>query len=99
VTESETEPIGGPLTLRHTSGGGGDFCAPDDYEVMNNGRAIGRIYRPYAGVPRDRPWEWTITGAVVAPALPNYGFTATRDEAKAAFASTWRQWLSNREII
>jgi hypothetical protein len=35
-----TEPIGGALTLRRTRG---DF-GPDDYEVMNHGRAIGRIY-------------------------------------------------------
>jgi hypothetical protein len=86
-----TEPIGGPLTLRPTRFG--DYTPPDDYEVMNHGRAIGRIYRPHAGAPADRPWEWTITALIVAPASPSYGFTATREEAKAAFASTWREWL------
>jgi hypothetical protein len=33
---------------------------------------------------------WTITCAIVAPALPSHGFAATREEAKAAFAETWR---------
>jgi hypothetical protein len=36
---------------------------------------------------------WTITGAVVAPRLPSHGFAETLDDAKAAFAQTWRQWL------
>jgi len=26
--------------------------------------------------------------------LYNHGFAATRDEAKAAFAATWRAWLA-----
>jgi len=29
--------------------------------------------------------------------LPNHGFTATKDEAKAAFAETWRRWLKQRK--
>jgi hypothetical protein len=32
-------------------------------------------------------------GAVVAPRLPSHGYTATLDDAKAAFAKTWREWL------
>jgi len=39
---------------------------------------------------------WTITGAVVAPTVSNHGFAATLDEAKAAFAETWRKWLARR---
>jgi hypothetical protein len=71
------------LTLRRTVIN--DCRPPDDYEVMSNGRPIGRIYKPHAGAPADRPWEWTITRAVVAPARPSYGFEPTFDEAKAAF--------------
>jgi len=37
---------------------------------------------------------WTITGAIVAPALPSHGFAATLDEAKANLAETWRNWLA-----
>ena len=61
-----------------------------------DGRDIGRIFRPGAGVPSERPWMWTITGAVVAPTVSNHGFAATLDEAKAAFAETWRKWLARR---
>jgi hypothetical protein len=37
---------------------------------------------------------WTITGALVMPDLPSSGFSATRQEAKAKFAETWRAWLA-----
>lgn len=30
------------------------------------GRDIGRIFKPRAGVPEDRPWMWTITSAATA---------------------------------
>jgi len=62
--------------------------------IDTNGRDIGRIFKPRAGVPADHPWMWTITGAVVAPRLPSHGFCASLDEAKAKFAETWRAWLA-----
>jgi len=43
----------------------------------------------------QRTWMWTMTGAVVAPAFPNHGFAESRDEAKAAFAATWRAWMTS----
>jgi len=36
---------------------------------------------------------WTITGALVAPHLPSYGFCASLDAANAKFAETWRAWF------
>jgi len=85
-------PLGGPLVLRHASKrSDGPWGNPDDWDVIDaDGRDIGRIFRPGAGVPQERPWMWTITGAVVASRLPSHGFAATKDEAKAAFAETWR---------
>jgi hypothetical protein len=81
-----------PLKLRHPR----DFRAapgyPGDYDVLDDTRAIGRILRS-SSAPTDRPWMWTITGAVVAPRLASHGFCATLDDAKAAFATTWREWL------
>jgi hypothetical protein len=58
-----------------------------------HGRDIGRIFEARAGVPPEYPWMWTITGAVVMPDLPSSGFCATRRQAKAEFAKTWRAWL------
>jgi hypothetical protein len=37
---------------------------------------------------------WTLTGAVVMPAVPSHRFCATLDEAQAKFAETWRAWLA-----
>jgi hypothetical protein len=91
-------PPGGPLVPRHASKrSSGTWGNPDDYDVIDShGRDIGRIFKPRAGIPEDRPWMWTITGAIVAPALPSHGFAVTLDVAKAAFAETWRKWLADQ---
>jgi hypothetical protein len=68
------EPIGGPLVLRHASKRKSGTWGPDDYDVIHDGRRIGRIFKPRAGAPDDRPWMWTITGAVGMPALLSQGF-------------------------
>src|SRR5829696_9866035 len=95
MVEEIGEPLGVPLTLRHASKRSSGTWGPDDYDVIDSrGRDIGRISKPRAGVPPDHPWEWAITGAVVMPHLPSHGFCATRDEAKAKFAETWRAWLA-----
>jgi len=86
---------GGALILRHASKRSSGTWGPDDYDVIDSqGRDIGRISKPRAGVPPDHPWEWAITGAVVMPHFPSHGFCATREEAKAKFAETWRAWLA-----
>jgi hypothetical protein len=46
-----------------------------DYDAVQSGRDVGRIFKPRAG------WMWTIIGAVVAPHLPSHGFCAGLDEA------------------
>jgi hypothetical protein len=68
---------------------------PDDWDVLDGEGAIGRVFRS-SSAPQDRPWMWTITGAIVAPRLPSHGFTATLDETKTAFAGTWRRWLARK---
>jgi hypothetical protein len=88
------EPAGGPLVLRHASKRSSGTWGPDDYDVFAGDWDIGRIFKPRAGVPEVHPWMWTITAAVVMPALPSHGFSASLDEAKARFAETWRAWLA-----
>ena len=69
-----TDPIGGRLILRHASKRSSGTWGPDDYDVIDSqGRDIGRISKPRAGVPPDHPWEWAITGAVVMPHLRSHG--------------------------
>jgi hypothetical protein len=62
------------------------------------GRDIGRIFKPRAGAPDDRPWQWSIMGAVVMPRLQSHGFAASL-EAKAKFAETWRAWFQLWESL
>src|SRR5262249_9829382 len=72
-----------PLLLRHASKRSSGTWGSDDYDVIDgDGRDIGRIFHAGAGVPADRPWMWTITGAVGGPALPSHGFAATTEEAQ-----------------
>jgi hypothetical protein len=92
---TDDEPIGGQLVLRHATKRSSGTWGPDDYDVIDSQRRdIGRIFKATGGVPDDRPWKWTITGAVVMPRLPSRGFCASLEEAKAKFAETWRAWLA-----
>jgi hypothetical protein len=79
-----------PLVLRRARDGRASAGTPDDYDVLDGERAVGRTFHS-ASAPQNRPWMWTITAVVVAPRLPSHGFCATLDDAKAAFAATWRE--------
>ena len=48
---------------------------PDDWDVVYNGRDIGRIFNAQHGLPPDQLWMWSITGALVKP---SHGFCATK---------------------
>jgi hypothetical protein len=57
-----------PLVLRRARDGRASAGTPEDYDVLDDTRAIGRIFRSNSA-PTDRPWMWTITGAAISPTL------------------------------
>jgi len=61
----------------------------DDYDVLSDSKVVGRIFRPGAGVPAETPWMWSILERRRLD-RPCLGYEATRDEAMAAFAKSWR---------
>ena len=57
----------------------------DDYDVIQDGEIVGRIYRMSA----DRElWRWMIR-LREPPPDPSGGLSATLDEAMAAFRAKW----------
>ena len=63
----------------------------DDYDVLENGVIVGRIFTvPVA--PPDRPWMWAL-GYVPHDdrTPPTHGYAETREAAMAAFAKSWRR--------
>jgi hypothetical protein len=62
-----------------------NFGGPDDYVVLDDGRAIGRIVR-LPGAPKGRPWFWAITAS---DKPPSKGYAYTREDAMADFKARW----------
>jgi hypothetical protein len=60
----------------------------DDYDIWDDkGRVVGRVLRA-ANSPKEQPWFWIVTErAMRVPA--DRGYTATREEAMAAFRRVW----------
>jgi hypothetical protein len=62
----------------------------DDYDVLENGVIVGRIFFLDAVGPRGRPWMWA-SGHGRHTERAAHGFEATREAAMAAFAKSWRR--------
>jgi hypothetical protein len=62
----------------------------DDYDVLENGVVVGRIFRLDAVGPQGRPWMWASghNGDIKRAA---HGYEQTREAAMAAFAKSWRR--------
>ena len=60
----------------------------DDYDVLANGEAVGRIFKANAA-PVGRQWMWTLLFARIA--RQPHGYAETREAAMAAFAKSWRR--------
>jgi hypothetical protein len=61
----------------------------DDYDVLENGGVVGRIFTVTVAPP-DRPWSWASghNGDIKRAA---HGYELTREAAMAAFAKSWRR--------
>ena len=62
----------------------------EDYDVLADGKAIGRIYEGAdLGTPPELRWFWSVTAIV--PAIPNVtnGHAGTREEAMTKFREAW----------
>lgn len=64
------------------------FGGKDDYDVLEDGRVIGRIMKRPQNQP-ERPWFWTITDANFPRSLDNRGYSPTREDAIADFKARW----------
>lgn len=62
----------------------------DDYDVLCDGEAVGRIMRVGAGAPLAQPWFWGLTYGHHEGRAPKDGYEPTREAAMAAFAKSWR---------
>lgn len=67
----------------------GRWDNPDDYDVVDGDRDIGRIFKSDTGRPDDRPWMWTIEWHKRRGPGPHQGHVATREEAMKAFRNAW----------
>jgi hypothetical protein len=64
------------------------FGSFDDYVVLEDGRAIGRMVR-LPNPPKGRPWFWAITAADKTPSDRKKGYADTREQAMADFKARW----------
>src|SRR5262245_45110864 len=77
------------LKRASTSRSSGEW-SEDDYDVLCEGAAVGRIMKAIAA-PVGTPWLWTLAYGHHEDRTPIYGYEATREAAIAAFAKSWRR--------
>jgi hypothetical protein len=88
----------GPLLLRHARKRKSETWGPDDYNVIQDGRDIGRIFKSARWRSRGSPLDVDNHGSDRRAGLQPHGFCATLDEAMAKFAEARRAWLASRRI-
>ena len=68
---------------------------PDDYDVLENGVIVGRIFTvPTA--PQGRPWMWARGHGGRHIERAAHGYEATREAAMAAFKKSWQRGTHRR---
>jgi hypothetical protein len=82
-----------PLTLRSTKLAPPVYEHIGDYEVLDDGQPIGRIYEIRAPLRPDELWSWSIMvlGAHRA-GIETVGRTATFEDAKEKIKANYERW-------
>jgi hypothetical protein len=62
----------------------------DDYDVLNDGKVVGRILKAAAS-PVGTPWMWTLAYGYHKDRSPTHGYESDRASAMKAFAKSWRR--------
>ena len=62
----------------------------DDFDVIADGVVVGRIFKVHTA-PVGSPWMWTLAFGHHEDRAPTHGYAATREDAMAAFANSWRR--------
>jgi hypothetical protein len=79
------------LTLKpaSTSRPSGEW-SDEHFEVLAEGVMVGRIFKSAAS-PVGTPWMWALAYGHHEDRTPTHGYAATREDALAAFAKSWRR--------
>ena len=84
--KKEPDPKRTLLLKRAPKGRAGEW-SPDDYDVFDGKRIVGRIMLHPQG-PEGRPWFWSIISRV-PQSTDDRGYSATREQAMADFKARW----------
>ena len=62
----------------------------DDFDVLADGVVVGRLFESLAA-PAGMPGLWALAFGHYEGRHPTRGYAATREDAMAAFAKSWRR--------
>ena len=84
-----------PLILKRASASrSSGQWSDDDFDVLEGGVIVGRIFHLDAVAPEGRPWMWASGHSAGTVKRAAHGYEPTREAAMAAFAKSWRrQWV------
>jgi hypothetical protein len=60
----------------------------NDYDVLEDGKVVGRIFHLEAAAPEGRPWMWASGHSADSIKRAAHGYEPTREAAMAAFAKS-----------
>ena len=83
------------LTLRPTGLAPPVYEHLNDYEVLDDGQSIGRIYESPAATRPEMAWFWSLTiiGAHQT-GVATHGYAPSLEAAKAQFLASYDTWLT-----